>query len=71
MKSAVQSSMLPTRKLAVAAAVGPATGEVWARVMTDIYPALAGPQFSLLVATSAALFVGYWVKDAPNIPVSK
>jgi hypothetical protein len=75
MKTAVQKSALPTRKLAVgssvAAIVGtqlsPAVAEVWPQVVPGV---LAGPAVTEIVAALmaliAALVVGYWVPDAPN-----
>ena len=61
-----QPSAMPTRKLAVAAAIGPAVTEAWGAVMAGIYPPLAGPEVSLLAGMMAALMLGYFVKDRAN-----
>lgn len=61
-----QKSAMPTRKLAMAAAVGPAIAEAWAEVMLDIYPALAGPAMSALAGALAALICGYLIRDRKN-----
>lgn len=66
---AVQTSGLPTRKLAVGAMVGPAVTEVWGSVMVGIYPPLSGPEMSMLIGALAAVAVAYWVKDRANMPV--
>lgn len=61
----------PTRKLMVAAAVGPAAVEAWpglvALVTPDLVPVLAGPGVSGLVGAFAALAVGYFVRDRANV----
>ncbi len=62
-----QPSAMPTNKLAVATLVGPAATEAWGAVWEGIYPAVAGPEVSLLVGCLAALIVGYFVKDRPNV----
>jgi len=61
-----QPSKRPTNKLMVAAAIGPAAGEVWGAVMAGIYPPLAGPEMSFLVGAVVALIVGYFVRDRAN-----
>ncbi len=61
-----QPSAVPTRKLAVAAMVGPAVTEIWGAAMADLYPPLAGESASLLAGGLAALVVGYFVRDRAN-----
>lgn len=75
MKTATQTSSMPTRKLAVGASVAaivgtqlsPAVAEVWPQIVPAV---LAGPAITELVAALlaliAALVAGYWVPDAPN-----
>jgi hypothetical protein len=66
---AVQVSALPTNKLTIGALVAPAVMEVWQRVMTDLYPPLAGPEMAILVAWLVGIMAAYPVKDRANIPV--
>ena len=67
MNTVNQPSALPTNKLMVATAVGPVVTEVWAGVMAEILPALAGPEMSLFAGMIATLVVGYFVPDRPNV----
>lgn len=68
MKSAKQPDWWPTNKLMVASAIAPAASEAWGRVMADLAPALAGPDVSILAGLLAALGVGWFVSDRPNVP---
>jgi hypothetical protein len=68
MATAKQASALPTNKLSVAAMIGPAATEAWGAVMADLYPALSGPAVSMLVGALAAVAVGWFVPDRPNVP---
>ena len=65
-----QPSALPTNKLAVAAAIGPAASEVWAAFLAGPYPELAGPAMQVLVGAVAALLAGYFVRDRANVAVA-
>lgn len=62
-----QPSALPTRKLTVAAMIAPAVTEAWGAFMTDVYPPVAGPEVSMLVGATAALLLGYFVRDRANV----
>ena len=62
-----QPSAMPTNKLMVAAAVGPAVTEVWGAVMSDLYAPVAGVETSFLMGAAAALALGYLIKDRPNV----
>jgi hypothetical protein len=62
-----QPSALPTNKLAVAALIGPAATEAWGAVMASVYPAVAGPEMSLLVGAVATLIVGWFIPDRANV----
>ena len=64
-----QPSVLPTRKLAVAAMIGPTITEIWGGVMLDVYPPLAGDVTSMLVGGLAALVVGYFTRDRANVKI--
>ena len=78
MRKARQKSSWPTRKLAfgsgITAIVGtqlsPAVAEVWPQLVPAV---LAGPAATEIIAALAALVaglaVGYYVPDAPNVPV--
>ena len=71
MTTVKQPTARPTNKLMVAAAVGPAAAEVWAAVMVNAYPALAGPAMQALVGAFAALVGGYLIKDRPNVVMAR
>lgn len=62
-----QPSKLPTNKMTLAALVGPAAAEVWARFMAENAPSLSGDAMSMLIGSLAALSVAYWVKDRANV----
>jgi len=61
-----QPSALPTRKLTVAAMVGPAATEAWAGIMAAVYPPLVGPEVSMLIGALVTVAAGYWVRDREN-----
>ena len=63
MALAKQPSAMPTNKLSVAVMVGPAATEAWGAVMASVYPALSGPEMSMLIGGLAALVVGWLVPD--------
>lgn len=67
MTKAIQSSAMPTRKLITATTVSLAATEIWERAMTDLYPALAGPNTADLFGAAVGLLIAYWVKDRPNV----
>lgn len=62
-----QPSAMPTRKLTVAALIGPAVTETWQMLMLDLYPALSGDKLSMLVGMGAAFLFGYYTRDKPNV----
>lgn len=67
MTTVSQPTLRPTNKLMTAVAIGPAVTEVWGAVMADLYPALAGPEMSILAGALAAAFFGYMVRDQANV----
>jgi hypothetical protein len=62
-----QPTLAPTNKLMVAAAIGPAATEAWGAIMAGLYAPLAGPEVSYFAGLCAALAVGYFVQDRPNV----
>ena len=68
MKTAKQTSAMPTRKLMAGLPIMGATAEIWGRTMADIFPPLAGSDTALLVGMLVGWAVAYWVPDAPNVP---
>ena len=66
MTTVTQPSLAPTRKLASAVVLTPLVAELWAAIMGEIYPAIAGPETSMYVGLLVAALVGYMVKDKAN-----
>ncbi len=68
MTLAKQLSALPTNKLLTGGGAAAIVSTAWAEVMPAFAPSLAGPGMAVLVGTTAAWAIGYFVPDRVNAP---
>lgn len=69
MTQAVQTSAMPTNKMATGIISTATISLAWGEVMQSWYPPFAGDGVSALAGALIAFIIAYFVKDRPNVPV--